>query len=77
MHKDALTLSDLVSLFSIIGIFLSVIMMIGIAGSVDCDSITLIEAAKKGIIWIVVLICSVIGIIHEERKEEESIYDRL
>lgn len=77
MHKDALTLGDLISLFSILGALLSIIMLVGVAGAADCDSITLIEATKKGIIWIAVLICSVIGIMHEERKEEEGKYDRL
>ena len=42
MHKkDALTLNDLISLFSIIGVLVSLIMLVGVAGAVDCDSITL------------------------------------
>lgn len=77
MHKDALTLDDLISLFSILGALLSIIMLIGVAGAAYCDSITLVEATKKSIIWIVILICCVIGIMHEERKEEEGKYDRL
>ena len=77
MHKDALTLDDLISLFSILGALLSIIMLIGVAGAAYCDSITLVEATKKSIIWIVILICCVIGIMYEERKEEEGKYDRL
>ena len=77
MHKkDALTLNDLISLFSIIGVSVSLIMLVGVAGAVDCDSITLFEGTKKIVIWLIVMALSVIGLAKVER-DEEDIYDRL
>lgn len=76
MHKEALTLDDLISLFSIMGIFLSIIMMIGVAGAVDCDSLTLYEGTVRLVFWLIVLVLSIIGLVKVE-KDEEGIYDRL
>lgn len=76
MHKDELSLNDLISLFSIIGVLVSLIMLVGVAGAVDCDSITLFEGAKKIVIWLIVMALSVIGLAKVER-DEEDIYDRL
>lgn len=77
MHKkDALTLDDLISLFSIMGVFLSIIMIIGVAGAVDCDSLTLYEGTVRFVFWLIILVLSVIGLAKVER-DEEDIYDRL
>lgn len=76
MHKDEMTLNDLISLFSIIGILVSLVMLVGVAGAVDCDSITLLEGVKKIAIWLIVMVLAVIGLAKVER-DEEDIYDRL
>ena len=77
MHKDELSLDDIISLFSVIGMLLSIIMLVGIAGGVDCDNITIFDAAKKGIVWCIVLTLSVMGMLKVEKDEEESEFDKL
>lgn len=77
MHKDELSLDDIISLFSVIGMLLSIIMLVGIAGGVDCNSITIFDAAKKGIVWCIILILSVIGLMKVEKDDEESEFDNL
>lgn len=77
MHKDELSLDDIISLFSVIGMLLSVIMLVGIAGGVDCDKITIFDAAKKGIVWCIVLTLSVMGLMKVEKDDEESEFDNL
>lgn len=70
MHKDELSLNDLISLFSIMGVLVSLIMLVGVAGAVDCDSITLFEGAKKIVVWLIVMTLSVIGLAKVERDEQ-------
>jgi len=77
MHKDELSLDDIIALFSVIGMGISIIMLVSIAGGVDCDSITIFDAAKKGIVWCIILILSVIGLLKVEKDEEESEFDNL
>ena len=77
MHKDELSLNDIISLFSVIGILLSIIMLVGIAGGVDCDNITIFDAAKKGIMWCIVLTLSVMGMMKVEKDDEEDEYGNL
>jgi len=77
MHKDELSLDDIIALFSVIGMGISIIMLVGIAGGVDCDSITIFDAAKKGIVWCIILILSVIGLMKVEKDGEESEFDNL
>lgn len=77
MHKDELSLDDIIALFSVIGMGISIIMLVSIAGGVDCDSITIFDAAKKGIVWCIILILSVIGLMKVEKDEEESEFDNL
>ena len=77
MHKDELSLNDIISLFSVIGILLSIIMLVGIAGGVDCDNITIFDAAKKGIVWCIVLTLSVMGMMKVEKDDEEDEYGNL
>lgn len=67
---------EVIATIALLAAFISIIMLIGTAGAIECDSITLAEGTKRGLIWIAILVFSVIGIVHEER-EEESIYDRL
>lgn len=76
MHKDRLSLNDLIVLFSLLGMLLSIIMMIGIAGAVDCDNLTILEAAKKEIVWCIILTVSGIGLL-KVQKDEESEYEDL
>ena len=68
-------LADIIGTVSLFGILISMLMLIGTAGAIDCDTVTLAEGIKKGSIWIIIMICSVIGIIHEEKDEGK--YDRL
>ena len=77
MHKDELSLNDIITLFSAIGILLSIIMLACIAGGVDCDSLTILDAAKKSIVWSIILVLSFIGVLKVERDEEESEFDNL
>ena len=77
MHKDELSLNDLIVLFGGLGMLISFIMLVGIAGGVDCDSITIYEATKKGIVWFIVMLLSVLGILKVEKDEEESEFDDL
>jgi len=77
MHKDELSLNDLIALFSGIGILVSFIMLVGIAGGVYCDSITIYEATKKGIVWCIVMLLSVLGTLKVEKDDEEDEYGNL
>lgn len=77
MHKDELSLDDLILLFSGIGMLISFIMLVGIAGGVDCDKITLFDAAKKGIVWCIVMTLSVTGLMKVEKDDEEDEYGNL
>ncbi len=70
MDDDRMTSKDLILLFSIIGMTLSILMMVGICGGLDQDKITFAEAIKKSAIWMVVFIASVVGIIKGEKEEE-------
>lgn len=69
-------LREFIATITLLAAFVSIIMLIGTAGAIERDSITLADGIKRGIIWVVILAFSVIGIVHEER-EEENIYDRL
>ena len=77
MHKDELSLDDLILLFSGIGMLISFIMLVGIAGGVDCDNITIFDAAKKGIVWCIIMTLSVMGLLKVEKDDEESEFDNL
>lgn len=70
-----LYLENIIGTISLFGIIISMIMLVGIAGAIDCDTITLTDGTKKIIIYLIILICSVIGILHVER--EEDICDRM
>jgi hypothetical protein len=51
------------------------ILLVGTAGAIECDSITISTGVKRGIVLIVLLIASVIGIVKTEKEDDE--YDRL
>ncbi|MBO4705822.1 MAG: hypothetical protein J5647_08830 [Spirochaetaceae bacterium] len=70
MDDDRMTSKDLILLFSILGMTLSILMLVGICGGLDQDKITFAEAMKKSAIWMVVFIASVVGIIKGEKEEE-------
>lgn len=66
---------DIIGTVSIIGLLVSFIMLVGTAGAIECDTITMADGIKRIAIWLIVFICSAIGILHVEK--EEDIYDRL
>lgn len=70
MDDDKMTFRDVILLFSILGMTLSILMMVGICGGLDQDKITFAEAIKKSAIWMAVFIASVVGIIKGEKEEE-------
>lgn len=70
MDDDKMTFRDVVLLFSILGMTLSILMLVGICGGLDQDKITFAEAMKKSIIWMVIFAASVFGIVKGEREEE-------
>lgn len=72
-----ITLNDIITLLSALGIAGSVLTIIATAGAVDCNNITMTKAAIISGICLVVLALSIFGLIKMEKKEEESVYDRL
>lgn len=72
-----ITLNDIITLLSALGIAGSVLTIIAIAGAVDCNNITMTKAATISGICLAVLALSILGLIKMEKKEEESVYDRL
>ena len=76
MHKDELSLKDIILFLSLIGMLISLVMMVGTAGAVECDKLTILEGAMREIVWVIILILSGIGII-KIQKEEESEFDNL
>lgn len=76
MHKDELSLKDIILFLSLIGMLISLVMMVGTAGAVECEKLTILEGAKREIIWVIILILSGIGII-KIQTEEESEFDDL
>ena len=72
-----ITLNDIITLLSALGIAGSVLTIIATAGAVDCNNITLTHGTIICGICLVVLALSIFGLIKMERDEEESIYDRL
>ena len=64
-------LQNIIGAVSFIGLAVSIIMLIGIAGSVDVNTLSIGEAAKRGIIWLIVLALSAGGIVLLEKDEDE------
>ena len=70
-------ISNTIAAFSFLGLTISLFVMIGTAGAVDCDRLTLKEAVIRCSICMVVLILSAIGLTKMEKAENESEYDNL
>lgn len=70
-----ITLTDIIGFFAGVSIFISVLFLIGIAGAIECDSLTIKESISRIIVCLVILGVSVVGITKIE--SEENKYDRL
>ena len=71
MGKDEMTLKDVVLLFSVLGMTVSILVLVGILGSLDLDKITCTEAIKKSIVWMIICAVSVFGLIKSERDSDD------
>lgn len=71
MGKDEMTLKDVVLLFSVLGMTVSILVLVGILGSLDLDKITFAEAVKKSSVWMVICFISVFGLIKSESDADE------
>ena len=69
------TFKNIIGTVSFIFTLLSIFMLIGLAGAVDVDQMTVRESIPRGIFFIVVLILGVAGILFVEKDEDE--YGRL
>lgn len=70
-------MNKIIGFFSGIGCIGAIIMLLLIAGGVDCDEISIIDSAKGIVVCMIIMALSVAGIMKLERDEEESVYDRL
>ncbi len=70
-----ITLTDIIVFFAGLGILVSVLLLIGTAGAIECDSITVKDSIPRVIICLIILVVSVFGITKFE--SEENAYDRL
>ena len=70
-------MKTLLSTICTLGFFGSFIALIGIAGGIDCESISISTGAFGVAGCLAVLGLSVAGIIKIQKDEEENIYDRL
>lgn len=69
------TLKNIIATVSFILAFGSILLLIGIAGAVDVDQMTLSASIPRGIFLIITLILGVAGILFVEKDEDE--YGRL
>ena len=75
-HSRKIYLNDVLVTFAIISMFMAIIYMVGIAGGVDADLLSLSQATKRYIAALIVLAVDVIIFIKAE-KDDESEFDRL
>ena len=68
-------MKSIIGALSLLGILISLTVIIGTAGAVDCNELEIIDAAKRFGICVAILILSIIGIAKTE--QEEDIYGRL
>lgn len=68
-------LKDAIGAISLLGVLISIGAIILICADLQCNEIIFNDAIKKGLIWGVILVLSMIGINMTEK--EEDIYDRL
>ena len=71
MGKEEMTFKDVVLLFSVLGMTVSILVLVGILGSLDLDKITFTEAVKKSIVWMIICCISVFGLIKSESDADE------
>ena len=69
------TLKNIIGTLSIILLITSILILIGTAGSVDTNELSMSAAIPRGIIWFAVLILSTAGLLITEK--EEDAYGRL
>jgi hypothetical protein len=75
-EKQRVCLDDILTAFALISLVATIIYMVGIAGSVETDAITLAGATKRFIVAIVILAVDVL-ILWKTERDEEGEYDRL
>jgi len=75
-EKQRICLDDILTAFALISLVGTIIYMVGIAGSVETDAITLAGATKRFIVAIVILAVDVL-ILWKTERDEEGEYDRL
>lgn len=63
-------IKNLLATICLVVLTAALIGAIGTAGAVDCDTITIGEGARRGIILIVVMFASVLGLIKLECDED-------
>ena len=64
-------MENIIGAVCFIGLVLSIIMLVGIAGAVDTDLLGVGDAARRGIVWLIIFLASACGIIYLERDEDE------
>ena len=70
-------LMDAITALSLIGLAVSLFIMIGTAGAIECDTITVKDGVIRCSICMGVLILSTIGLTKMEKAETESEFDDL
>lgn len=70
-------MKTILSTICALGFFGSFIALLGIAGGIECDSISISTGAFGVAGCLIILGGCVAGIIKMEKDEEETIYDRL
>ncbi len=74
--KERICLDDILTALALISMVFSVGYMIGIAGGVETDSLTIMQAAKRFVAALIVLAIDVI-IFSKVEKDDKSEFDRL
>ena len=68
--RDKMTLRDIIELFSLIGLFVSLLIILGICGGLEQDQITISETLRDCIPWAVIFTVSAIGLIKTGGDED-------
>lgn len=74
--KQRVCLDDILTAFALISLVATIIYMVGIAGGVEMNTITLAGATKRFIVAVVILAVDVL-ILWKTERDEEGEYDRL
>lgn len=75
-EKQRVCLDDILTAFALISLVAAIIYMVGIAGGVEMNTITLAGAVKRSIVAIVILAVDVL-ILWKTERDEKSEHDRL